>query len=327
MLSFLQCGNNKTVCPNAPERPDSDLVLYRERWYERLRDRLKQLADYFRLHGSKFLIMFWVILVLICLGVIKVVHILITQEVKMDAILTPWVEASRIAKEWKDYILKELCPTICDNFWTTCGNGCRICCRKCCWAATCGKLVRREERIINRQRIERGWRAPPYCNGMCRGAKHRRQLHRRLMRVMKRTGARKDTPWYSKPYNCTCKIKDQMPCIVICKGLFFFFYCPLLPLYWALLFTCIYLKRKWRRWKRIKVFRAEKAEKEEEKKLQYLHMDKYSRGILESEIVNLDKELKEIRRLEKEYGEFVRKVCMHAIPTIVTLVFHLQRQI
>lgn len=37
-------------------------------------------------------------------------------------------------------------------------------------------------------------------------------------------------------------------------------------------------------------------------------MDKYSRGQLESDIVNLDREVKELRQLEKEYGRWVLKV-------------------
>lgn len=301
MFSLLQCGNNKTVCPDAPERPDSSLELYRPRWYDRMNAGFKKFAEFIKLHGGKFLIAFWVIFCLVLLGGLKVLHIVMTQEVKMDAILFPPKEIARILKQWTDYILKEWCPSFCDNFWTSCCNCCGFCMRRSCWAMSCGK-VSRTHKPLQRKRIERGWRAPPYCDGMCDGARTRRSLHRKLMRVMKRTGQKKDTPWFSKRYNCTCKVKDQAACVTICKGLFFFFYCPLLPAYWVVEFFFIFLRRKWRRRKRIKAFRAQREEKEATKQRQYLHMDEYSRGLVENEIVSLDKELRDIRKLEEEYG-------------------------
>lgn len=301
--TYLQCGNNKTVCPDAPQRPDSELEVYNRRWYERVRDAFKKLAGFFKLHGGKFLITFWVVCILICLGVLKVVHIIITGDLKMKGVTDPIIMVMNKVKEVAEYILKQWCPAFCDNCWTSCLNCCRFCTRRCCWMMTCG-VVKRKENMLYRKRIERGWRAPPYCNGMCEGAKFRRSLHRKLMRVMKRTGAKKDAAWFSKPYNCSCKVKDQMPCITICKGLFFFFYCPLLPVYWIFEFGFIYLRRRWRRRKRIAAYRAEKAEKEASKEREYLHMDKYSRGVLEKEIVSLDKELREIAHLEKEYGKY-----------------------
>ena len=280
------------------------MEIFRPRWYDRAWDVLKKAGEIFKLHGGKVLIMFWVWFLLICLGGLKVLHIVITQEVKMDAVVNPAKEAARIGKEWADYICKEFLPTHCDNIWTTCENCCAKSCRCCCWAVSCGRIGRKKNLILHgRARVERGWRVPPHCDGMCDGAKYRRRLHRKLMRTMKRMGQKKDTPWYSKPYNCTCKVKDQMPCFMICKGLFFFFYCPLLPLYWTLEFIFILLRKRYRKWKRIKAYRAQKAEREAKKQNQYLHMDKYSRGVLEKEIVSLDKELKEIRQLEKEYGE------------------------
>ena len=298
----MQCGNNKTVCPDAPNRPDSELEVYTRKWYERLGDFLKKVGKFFRQHGGKFLIIFWVVFLLILLGICKVAHILITQEVKMGAVTEPIMIIMKKLKEVADYIIKEWCPAFCDNFWTSCCNCSRFCCRHCCWIMTLGKVSRREN-MLYKKRIERGWRAPPYCNGMCEGAKFRRRLHRKLMRVMKRTGQRKEAPWYGKPYNCSCKVKDQMPCVTICKGLFFFFYCPLLPVFWMLEFTCTYVRRRFRRWKRIQDYREEKAEKEAAKQRQYTYIDKYSRGLVENEIVSLDKQLREIRRLEKEYGK------------------------
>ena len=257
-------------------------------------------GEFFKLHGGKFLILFWVYLMLCCLGALKILHMIITQELKMDFLINPLKVILAMVKQLASHVCKERFPAFYDNCCSTIGKCFRICCRRCCWAISCGR-VSKIRRVMFRRRIERGWRAPPYCNGMCDGAKFRRSLHRRLMRVMKRTGQKKDTPWFSKKYICTCKVKDTMPCLKILKGLFFFFYCPLLPLYWSLEFFCIYLKRKWRRWKRIRAYRVRKEEKEAKKQQQYLHMDDYSRGILEKEMVTLDKELKEIRQLEKEY--------------------------
>lgn len=290
------------MCPDAPERPDSELTAYTKRWYEKVLDTLLSISEFFRLHTGKFLITFWVVMMLIFLGALKVVHIIITGEVKYKAATDPIVIAVERAKEIGEYILKQWCPAFCDNLCTSCGRCCRFCTRRCCWMMSCG-AVEKDEPMLHKERIERGWRPPPYCNGMCKGAKYRRRLHRKLMRVMKRTGQRKDAPWFSRPYNCSCKVKDSAACVHICKGLFFFFYCPLLPLYWILEFCFIYLRRKWRRRKRIAAYRAEKAEREANKERKYFQMDKYSRGKLEKEIVDLDKELKEITRLEKEYGK------------------------
>ena len=303
-MTTLQCGYNLTVCPDAPERENSSVRAYIPSFGERLAKFTKQALNILLKHGSKIAIMFWVFLLLIFLGVLKVIHMIITQEVNMNAVVEPTQIIMEYAKAFAEYIYEEFLPMICDNLWTSCINCCFFCCRKCMFVITCG-AISRHEREVARHRIERGWRAPPHCNGMCDGAKFMRRVHRKLMRTMKRAGRMKDRPWWSRPYNCTCKVKDQMPCVKICLGLFFFIYCPFIPLWWLLEFCFKFVKRKWRRRRRIKKFRAERAERETKKQQIYLHLDQYSRGQLEGEIVNLDKELKLLRQLEKEHGQFV----------------------
>ncbi len=221
----------------------------------------------------------------------------------MGVVVEPMQIIAEKAKAIAEHILKDVCPTFCDNFWTGCATCWEYTFRKCICCLTFGKLCG-TNRVVGKRRVERGWRVPPYCNGMCDGARFRRKVHRKLMRVNKRSGNIKDIPWFQRPYNCTCKVKDEMPCIMICRGLFFFFYCPLLPVWWVLEFSFKFLRRSWRRRKRIKQFRAERAVREERKRQAYVHLDEYSRGKLENEIFSLDKELKEIKQLEKEYREY-----------------------
>ena len=89
-----------------------------------------------------------------------------------------------------------------------------------------------------------------------------------------------------------------MPLRDICKGLFFFFYLPMLPLWWSLEFLWEFIKRKYRRHKRKKRFRAMKAEKAAKQKKYYLSVDQYSRGRIEKQILTIDKKITEIKKTE-----------------------------
>ena len=93
-----------------------------------------------------------------------------------------------------------------------------------------------------------------------------------------------------------------MPCCEICKGMFFFFYCPLLPLFWLLEYVWVFAKQKWRRHKRKKRYRALRAAKQSQKDKTYLLLDKYSRGKVEREILDFSKDLKDQRQKKKMAG-------------------------
>ena len=93
-----------------------------------------------------------------------------------------------------------------------------------------------------------------------------------------------------------------MPCFEICKGLFFFFYCPFIPLFWILDYVWTFAVQKWRRRKRKKKFREMRAAKQKEKNKTYLSLDKYSRGEIEREIIDFSKDLKMKRKKKRKEG-------------------------
>lgn len=107
--------------------------------------------------------------------------------------------------------------------------------------------------------------------------------------------------------NSTCR--DTMPCCEIYKGMFFFFYCPLLPFIWILEYIWVFARQKWRRHKRKKRFRALRAAKQSQKDRTYLLLDKYSRGKVEREILDFSKDLKMQRRKKKMEG-MLKKVLL-----------------
>ena len=84
--------------------------------------------------------------------------------------------------------------------------------------------------------------------------------------------------------------------------MFFFFYCPLLPLFWILEYVWVFAKQKWRRHKRKKRFRESRAAKQKEKDRTFLLLDKYSRGKVERQILDFSKDLKEQRKQKKKEG-------------------------
>ena len=108
-----------------------------------------------------------------------------------------------------------------------------------------------------------------------------------------------------------------MPCLEICKGLFFFFYCPLLPLIWILEYLWVFAKHKWRRHKRKKRFRELRAAKQKEKDKTYLQLDKYSRGKIEREILDFSKDLKRKRQEKKRDGLFA--ISIHDFIIVILL--------
>ena len=96
--------------------------------------------------------------------------------------------------------------------------------------------------------------------------------------------------------------RDTKPCLEICKGVFFFVYCPLLPLWWVLDFVWEHIKRKWRRHRRKKRFRALKAAEKAKKENTYLMLDQYTRGKVEKQIIDFSKETKAKRKKQLKKG-------------------------
>lgn len=96
-----------------------------------------------------------------------------------------------------------------------------------------------------------------------------------------------------------------MPLCDICKGLFFFFYLPTLPLWWTLDFIWEFIKRKYRRHKRKKRYRAMKASQAVKQQQYFLSVDQYSRGKVERQILGIDKKNKATRAKRTQKGESV----------------------
>ena len=72
--------------------------------------------------------------------------------------------------------------------------------------------------------------------------------------------------------------RESVSMCEICGGVFFFFYCPLLPLWWSLGFLLQHTKKAWRRYRRRKQFQAQQAEKRAGEEKAYLALDKYVKG-------------------------------------------------
>lgn len=96
--------------------------------------------------------------------------------------------------------------------------------------------------------------------------------------------------------------RDTMPCCEICKGLFFFLYLPLLPLWWAVDFLWEFGRRKWRRHKRKKRYRAVKESQGKKNKECYLSVDQYTRGKVEKQILGISQKIKSRKTQQRNKG-------------------------
>jgi hypothetical protein len=227
-----------------------------------------------------------IIAALIGLGVLKVIYISMTGDIDCPAITKSIKAIVRVI-----YITLREC----------CGSCCKCCGRLglniAFGASTSYRRRIRINKFIGRENmVDRDAKRPVNCDGSCKGAKRARRIFRKRLRVMKRRGvpaSRLQGLWWEKPYNCTCVVKKKNDLLEICKGLFFFLYCPLLPLWWSMDFFIRYTIRCIRRRRRMREYKKKKALKQEKKdkrfKEQYLLVDEYSRGAKERKFVNFDK--------------------------------------
>ena len=78
------------------------------------------------------------------------------------------------------------------------------------WGAAVITSGKNETKYVGREDlVSKNVKRPVNCDGMCRGAKKARRIHRKKLRLMKRRGARmnKMNAWWEKSYNCTCTVK------------------------------------------------------------------------------------------------------------------------
>lgn len=92
--------------------------------------------------------------------------------------------------------------------------------------------------------------------------------------------------------------------------MFFFHYCLFLPLIWLLYYLFDFLKKKWKKHWRIKKFRESRAEKLKEEDQAYLQLDKYSRGQIEREILDINQKIKDKKHKKLMKGTYTNLVFM-----------------
>ena len=102
-----------------------------------------------------------------------------------------------------------------------------------------------------------------------------------------------------------------MPCCEVCKGLCFFFYLPLLPLWWVVEFLWEFGRRKWQRHKRKKRYRAMKESQVKKDKECYLSVDQYTRGKVEKQILGISQRIKSRKRRQKNKGVHQHTIYMY----------------
>ena len=204
LLHCTQCGNGSSTCPPPPTYHKDD----------HFKDLHKMLGKKFRLFNKihkfmagnigKFVLIGWFFHLLMCLGLLKVVHMLLTGQIDYPALTNPAKMGLNTVYKFQ----KTLCDKWCPVFYSlVCGTFQRCC--LCCCAFVGQKVTGQKDHtptIIEMKDYEKGWRRPRSCNGMCEGARTARRLHRKQMRINKRKGMKTETAWYQKKYECTCKV-------------------------------------------------------------------------------------------------------------------------
>lgn len=108
---------------------------------------------------------------------------------------------------------------------------------------------------------------------------------------------------------CTLSLthcRDTKDVLEILKGLFFFIYCPLLPLWWAVEFFFEWIRRKRRQKRRLQEYRQKKQAKQTKDEQTYLMLDQYFRGTTEKKVVDFKNEAKKTNKKSKK-GNHLRK--------------------
>ena len=169
---------------------------------------LKNALDFLNGYAGKFVLGSWFMMMLMCLGSCKVLHMLLTGQIDYPALTKPW----KCALDCLQNVCGKWCPMIIDR----CGDCCQ---RHClCVCAACVTTVTGEKAYTAQARDTKpGWRRPQTCDGMCSGAKQARRAHRRQMRINKRKGMKTQTAWFEKPYTCTCQVRCVLIYMLVCS--------------------------------------------------------------------------------------------------------------
>lgn len=202
-----QCGNDTTNCPPPPAIANGTSA---DIWNlnDLLPPWLRWLPGLFRTETAvTFALMFWIILLLWCLGNIKILHMIITGQIDFPMVTEPVMIVLSIVKGVLTKLFKDFLPEQYDACMTSCEKCCMLCCAKVFCCLTFGRAQTNDIEIAVDRKVGRGWRRPRHCNGMCTGAKDARRRHRKQMRINKRRGMKSDIAWFQKPYTCTCKVK------------------------------------------------------------------------------------------------------------------------
>ena len=208
----LQCGYNTSDCPPPPKYHEDDKFAQLDlRWINKVAVFLKipQLSDFLKLNFGKLILVFWFIVILLVLGLIKYFHSSCSSKTSQNMPPGPMGPKMMVAMkgmEMKDKFMQEIVPAIYDSVTSTLYiYFVKIC--ACFGQGLKGKTdftIHAKNRYITESG---GWRKPVTCNGMCSGAKTARHNHRKQMRINKRRGAKSDAVWYQKPYRCSCKVR------------------------------------------------------------------------------------------------------------------------
>lgn len=154
-----------------------------------------------------FVLIFWIIFLLWCLGNLKICHMIITGQIDFPMVTEPVTIVLSVFKSIATKIFKEFLPEKYDECMTSCERSIVFCCAKAFCVLSLGRAQTTNIELAAERKVGRGWRRPRHCNGMCSGAKDARRRHRKQMRINKRKGMKSDIPWYQKPYTCTCRVK------------------------------------------------------------------------------------------------------------------------
>ena len=200
----MQCGNASSTCPPPPTYHKDDHFKDIHKMLGKKFKLLNKFRNFMVGNVGKFVLVSWFFYLLMCLGLLKVLHMLMTGQIDYPALTNPASMGAKKVYQLQKKICDKWCPAC---YSCVCGTFQRCC--LCCFAFVGQKVTGEKDHeptIIQKSDYERGWRRPRSCNGMCSGARTARRLHRKQMRINKRKGMKNEVAWYQRKYECTCKV-------------------------------------------------------------------------------------------------------------------------